>query len=54
MLLLDQVKEDLTENHEFERNWLEAKHKAQAKAILSDDEDALAPTEKEAAPVEKS
>ncbi len=23
-----------TENHEFERNWLEAKHKAQAEAIL--------------------
>jgi hypothetical protein len=34
VLLLDQVKEDCTENHEFERNWLEAKHKAQAEAVL--------------------
>jgi hypothetical protein len=34
VLLLDQVAEDRTENHEFERNWLEAKHKAQAEAIL--------------------
>jgi hypothetical protein len=30
VLLLDQVEEDRTENHKFERNWLEAKHKAQA------------------------
>jgi hypothetical protein len=28
LLLLDQVEEDHTENHEFESNWLEAKHKA--------------------------
>jgi hypothetical protein len=34
VLLLDQVKEDHTENHEFERNWLEAKHRAQAEAVL--------------------
>jgi hypothetical protein len=35
VLLLDQVKEDCTENNEFERNWLEAKHKAQeAEAVL--------------------
>jgi hypothetical protein len=34
VLLLDQVEEDPTENHKFERNWLEAKHKAQAEAIL--------------------
>jgi hypothetical protein len=30
VLLLDQVEEDRTENHKFERKWLEAKHKAQA------------------------
>jgi hypothetical protein len=35
VLLLDQVKEDSTKNHEFERNWwLEAKHKAQAEAVF--------------------
>jgi hypothetical protein len=33
VLLLDQVKEDCTDNHKFERNWLEAKHKAQAEAV---------------------
>jgi hypothetical protein len=31
--LLDQVEEYCTENHKFERNWLEAKHKTQAEAI---------------------
>jgi hypothetical protein len=35
VLLLDQkVEEDCTENNEFERKWLEAKHKAQAEAVL--------------------
>jgi hypothetical protein len=34
VLLLDQVEEDCTENQEFERNLLEAKHKAQAEAVL--------------------
>jgi hypothetical protein len=33
-LLFDQVEEDPTENYESERNWLEAKHKAQAEAVL--------------------
>jgi hypothetical protein len=34
VLLLDQVEEDCTENNEFVRNWLEAKHKAQTEAVL--------------------
>jgi hypothetical protein len=34
VLLLDHVEEDCTENNEFVRNWLEAKDKAQAKAVL--------------------
>jgi hypothetical protein len=34
VLLLDQVEEDHTENHEFERNWSEAEHEAQAQAVL--------------------
>ena len=33
VLLLDQVKDGSIENHGFERNWLEAEHKAQAEAI---------------------
>jgi hypothetical protein len=34
LLFLDQVKEDCTENHKFERNrFLEATHKAKAEAI---------------------
>jgi hypothetical protein len=56
VLLLDQVKEDRTENHKFERKWLEAKHnKAQAARLFeSDDEDAIAWTATEAAQVEES
>jgi hypothetical protein len=56
VLLLDQVKEDnRTENHKFERNWLEAKHKAQAVRLFeSDDEDAIVQSANEAAQVEES
>jgi hypothetical protein len=35
VLLLDQVKENQTENHKFERNWLKAKHKGTSWGYLS-------------------